>query len=143
MPLFPAERFRVSVNRAECALLVSGDNYPIDFNISKNRISLIIHLRQKCHRRKKSCNKKICLKNHSVIHLELLATYAILPVFINLTPKAAGGMLEHQRSFGKYSGNNFSMVYAVNVLQMIPFSTTQRVCLIEDEEKLGRGADLM
>ena len=64
-------------------------------------------------------------------------------VFINLTPKAAGGMLEHQRSFGKYSGNNFSMVYAVNVLQMIPFSTTQRVCLIEDEEKLGRGADLM
>ena len=28
---------------------------------------------------KKSCNKKICLKNHFVIHLELLATYAILP----------------------------------------------------------------
>ena len=31
---------------------------------------------------KKSCSKKICLKNHSVIHLELLATYAILPNFL-------------------------------------------------------------
>ena len=60
-------------------LLVSGDNYPIDFNISKNRISLIIDLPQKRHRRKESCNKKICLKNRSVIHLELLATHAILP----------------------------------------------------------------
>ena len=60
---------------------MSGDNYPIDFNISKNRISLIIHLCQKRPRRKKSCNKKICLKNHCVIHLELLATYAILPLF--------------------------------------------------------------
>ena len=28
-------------NWAECALLVSGDNYPIEFNISKNHISLI------------------------------------------------------------------------------------------------------
>ena len=26
---------------------MSGDNYPIDFNVSKHRISLIIHLRQK------------------------------------------------------------------------------------------------
>ena len=45
-------------NQAECALLVSGDNYPIDFNISKNRISVFIHLRQKVIEEKKSCNKK-------------------------------------------------------------------------------------
>ena len=77
-------------NRAECALLVSGDNYPIDFNISKNRISLIrlFICAKNVIEEKKSCNKKICLKNHSVIHLELLATYAIIPLVFCL-----GGMI--------------------------------------------------
>ena len=35
------------------------DNYPNDFNISKNRISLIINFRKKRHIRKRSCKKKI------------------------------------------------------------------------------------
>ena len=96
---------------------MSGDNYRIDFNISKNNISLIIHFRQKRHRRKKSCNKKICLKNHSVIHLELLATYAILPFFFPPKKKKRKKkyknlyirpMLQYQYSIGGTSLRPFS-----------------------------------
>ena len=40
------------------------DNYPNDFNILKNHISLIINLRKKRHRlEEKSCNHKIHRKN--------------------------------------------------------------------------------
>ena len=86
---------------------MSGDNYPIDFNISKNRISLIIHLRQKRH----ICNKKICLKNHSVIHLELLATYAILPEALHLndfaqTLKASKKRISQSLVSSYYQGRN-------------------------------------
>ena len=73
---------------------VSGENYP---SISKHHISLIIHFCQKRHRRKKSCNKKICLKNHFVIHLELLGTYAILPLW-QASPRPLAARLEPEES---------------------------------------------
>ena len=51
--------------------------------IFQNIISLLLFISAKnVIEEKKSCNKKICLKNHFVIHLELLATYAILPILL-------------------------------------------------------------
>ena len=59
--MLPAELFRLVVT---VQYGPQWDNYPIDFNISKNRISLIMHFREKRYRRKKkSCNQKIPQKN--------------------------------------------------------------------------------
>ena len=105
-------------NRAECALLVNGDNYSIDFNISKHHILLIIHFRQKRYRRKKSCNKKIFLKNHAVIHWNY---WQLMQFYHNLQQKTISLFL--QLSFGEWPN-----WHGEHFLTLPPSGSTQDWC---------------